>query len=224
MKRTFFAIAGITMILSLTACGGGGSSPPPTSPPPTYVTHILSDPAFDGYIEETAPTTLSIVQGMSPTVQSLFAGVDPVTLLETRAFLDFPVRGSGGVPLGATINSATLEFTINGIRPASGVIPIRIELVAFQPPDLIATDFDRTIQPALAFTTVSPPISSADVNGNVSVDVTPLMAKAQYLGLVDFQLRIMEDLGIVSPGEIEIDDSIGPDRGTVAPLLTVTYQ
>jgi hypothetical protein len=49
------------------------------------------------------------------------------------------------------------------------------------------------------------------------------MAEAQRLGLVNFQVRIMEDLGIVSPGLIEINDTTGVNRGTLAPVLQVTY-
>jgi hypothetical protein len=49
------------------------------------------------------------------------------------------------------------------------------------------------------------------------------MIEAQRLGLLDFQVRIMEDLGPASPILMEIDDTTGADRGTFAPLLTVTY-
>jgi hypothetical protein len=57
----------------------------------------------------------------------------------------------------------------------------------------------------------------------VTVDVTPLMIKAQQLGLLDFQVRIMEDLGPAIFTIMEIDDSTASDRGSRAPLLTVTY-
>jgi hypothetical protein len=95
--------------------------------------------------------------------------------------------------------------------------------VSFQPPTLIDTDFDRTIQPPLAFIRVTPPFYQADVGTNVSIDVTSLLVQAQLLQLPDFQLRIMEDLGPAIPVLIEIDDTIGVNRGTFAPLLTVTY-
>jgi hypothetical protein len=49
------------------------------------------------------------------------------------------------------------------------------------------------------------------------------MLQAQELGLVDFQVRILEDLGPAVPGLIEINDTTGVSRSSFAPLLTVTY-
>ena len=217
MNRTFVAAVMVSIILALTGCGGGGSSPT------IFVFQDTSDPAFDGDIEQTSPNTFTITQGMLPPVQSVFAGIDPVTLTETRAFLDFPLRGAGGVPDNAIITSASLDIFINSIRPFAGTIPVRIELVSFQPPTLLATDFDRILQPPLAFTTLVPPISQADVGTHVTVDVTSLMVEAQRLGLLDFQVRIMEDFGIVSPGLIEINDTTGANRGGLAPSLQVAF-
>ena len=57
----------------------------------------------------------------------------------------------------------------------------------------------------------------------VAVDVTPLMIQAQQRGLVDFQVRIMEDLGPASFTLVVIDDPVTVDRPQRAPLLTVTY-
>jgi hypothetical protein len=204
--------------LMLVSCGGGNDSTP------IFVTQILSDPAFDGDIAvATAPTSTTIRQGNT---QSVFAGIDPVTSVETRAFLDFPLGGPGGVPLNAFIASAALDIVITSINTQpSGTIPIRIELVSFQPPDLVGTDFDRTLRPALVFTTIQPPISSSDVGNHVTVDVTALMNEAQLLGLPDFQVRILEDLGPVAPGVIEINDTTASvsERKALAPLLQVTY-
>ncbi len=219
MKRTFLVVAMMCMILSLAGCGGGGSSAPPT-----VVTQILSDPAFDGDIALSSSGVFTITQGMTPTIQSVFAGIDPATGTEFRAFLDFPLTGTGGVPGNAVIVSAILDIFINSIQPPTGTIPIRIELVSFQPPTLVETDFDRTLQPPIIFTTIEPPVFQADVGRHVAVDVTPLMEKAQQLGLPNFQVRILEDFGFVSPGLIEINDTTGANRGTLAPLLEVTYQ
>lgn len=218
MKRIFLTAIIAGMVFALAGCGGGGGSGPAT-----FDTQILSDPGFDGDIEQTGTTTFVVTQGMSPTVQSLFAGIDPVTLTETRAFLDFPLRGPGGVPGNAFIQAAFLEIFITSIQPAGGTIPVRIELVAFEPPTLLASDFSRTQQPPLLFTTIVPPISPADVGRHVSVNVTDLMIKAQNLGLSNFQVRILEDLGVVSAGLIEINDTTGASRGVLAPLLQVTY-
>jgi len=207
-------------VISLSGCGGGNSD---IAPPATVVTHILSDPAFDGDIEQTSATSFTVTQGMSSTVQSVFAGIDPIGGTEFRAFLDFPLTGPGGVPGNAGIDSAFLEVFVDDLQPTSGRLPVRVDLVAFQPPTLIAGDFDRTQQPALASVIVSPDISSSDVGMFVPIDVTPLMVEAQHLGLVDFQVRIMEDLGPAIPVMMVIDDSTGGNRSSRAPLLTVTY-
>ncbi len=155
--------------------------------------------------------------------QSLFAGVVPATLDESRAFLDFPLGGPNGVPLNASIVSATLDIVIDSISPGAAV-PLRIDLISFPPP-LIATDFDRIIQPSLA-SVVGPVITSADVfvpalNNHVLIDVTPLMVQAQVQAVPNFQIRILDDSG--TPGLIEIDDSTGANRLNFAPLLTVQF-
>ena len=206
--------------LILAGCGGGYGG---NSAPPTITAQILSDPGFDGDIEQTSASSFTVTQGMSPSVQSALAGIDPVTLTEFRAFLDFPLTGPGGVPGNAIIDSASLDIFIDNLQPITGRIPILIELVSFQPPTLLGTDFDRTIQPPLAFTRIVPPISQADIGTNVTIDVTPLMVEAQRLGLADFQVRIMEDLGPPIPVLIEINDTTGVNRGFHAPQLTVTY-
>lgn len=213
MKKILFA-ALMSLILAMSGCGGGGGSNPATP----IVTQILSRAAFDGDIQFSPPNLFTIVQGTTP---SVFAGIDPVTGSEFRSFMDFPLTGTGGVPGNAIINSATLDIFIDSIsiQPAASSIPIRIELVTFPPQTLLASDFDRIIQPALAFTTIIPPISRADVSRHVTVDVTSLMVEAQRRGLPDFQIRILEDDGFVFPGLIEIDDT------TInrAPLLTVSF-
>jgi hypothetical protein len=216
-----FTLAITVAVISLAGCGGGDGGVAP--PPPILTTQILSDPGFDGDIEQTSPLAFTITQGMSPAVQTVFAGINPATLTEFRAFLDFPLTGAGGVPGDAIIDSAFLDIHIDSLQPGVGTIPILIELVSFQPPTLLETDFDRTLQPPLASVVLSPPISQADVGTNVSIDVTSLMVEAQNLGLVDFQVRIMEDLGPAIPILMEIDDTTGANRDTFAPLLTVTY-
>jgi hypothetical protein len=206
-------------LLGLSGCGGGGDN----NAPQTFQTQIYSDPTFDGDIEQIPPNSFTITQGMSSSVQSVLAGIDPVGGTEFRAFLDFPLTGSGGVPGSAAIDSAFLELYVDDLQPASGQLPLRVDLVAFQPPTLIATDFDRTAQPALASVIVTPDISSSDIGKFVPIDVTALMVEAQRRGLVDFQVRIMEDLGPPIPVLMTIDDSTGANRASRAPLLTVTY-
>ncbi|MFA7404613.1 MAG: hypothetical protein WC007_11490 [Pelobacteraceae bacterium] len=219
MNKIFFAALSAVMILAVAGCGDGGYH----NQPQLIVTTILSDPVFDGDIKKAPATgTFTVTQGNT---QSVFAGIDPSSGAEYRAFLDFQLTGLGGVPGNAIIDSALLDIVINDIipQPLIGTIPLRIDLVSFQPPDLIGSDFDRTLQPALASTTVNPPISQADFGRHITIDVTPLMMEAQRLGLLDFQIRIMEDLGLVSPGVIEINDTTGTNRNRLAPMLQVSY-
>jgi hypothetical protein len=213
MKKLLFAAVMMSLILAMSGCGGGGSSPAPV-----FVTSILSNPAFDGDIKFDSPNLFTVTQGNIP---SVLAGIDPVTQSEYRAFLAFPLTGAGGVPGNAFIDSATLDIFIDSISilTAAGSIPIRIELVSFPPQTLLASDFDRIIQPSLTVTAISVPIFRSDVLRHVKVDVTSLMAEAQRRGLGNFQIRILEDDGFVFPGLVEIDDT------TInrAPLLTVSY-
>ncbi len=222
MKRAFLAVLLVFLSTALIGCGDNGDHIGQPGQP-TFTTQILSDPVYDGDIALTTSNSFTITQGMTPTIQSVFAGINPSTLTEYRAFLDFPLTGANGVPGNAVIVSAFLDFFVNSIDPTNGTIPIRIELVDIPGLTLVQDDFSRTLQPSLAFTTIVPPISQADVGFNVTVDVTSLMVEAQNLGLLDFQVRILEDLGSVSPGLIEIIDTTGPNRGALAPLLQVSY-
>ena len=212
-----FAIVAAVTVAGLSGCGGGSDGPPP--PPPSYTTQILSDPALDGDIQDTSPFT--VTQGMNANVQSVFAGISPADSTEYRTVLNFHLDGAGGVPGNAIIDSAFLDIFINSLQPGSASLPIRVELLSFQPPTLIPDDFDVT--PSLAFVLAAPDFTLTDVGTNASIDVTALMQKAQDLGLVDFQIRIMEDLGPAIVGLLEINDSTGSDRTQHAPQLTVTY-
>jgi hypothetical protein len=207
-------------LLGLCGCGGGGGG----EGPPQSVSQILSDSAYDGDIELTTDGAYVVTQGMSPSVQSVLAGIDQTTGSEFRSFLDFPLGGEGGVPGDALIDSAFLEILVDDVEPPSGQLPVRVELVSFQPPTLLGTDFDRSAQPPLASALVQGDVTRTDIGNYVSVDVTALMIRAQDLGLADFQVRVMEDLGPAVLTLMVIDDTTGPERRSRAPLLTVTFE
>lgn len=214
MKKMIITTALMCLILNLFGCGGsggdgGGGYPPPVS---TYEVNILSDPYYDGDIKFVPPNFYTVTQDVS---YSIFAGLDPHVDMEYRAFLDFPLTGK--VPGNAFIDSATLDIFIASVNSEGKPVPIRIELVSFTPPNLVASDYDRIIQRPLA--SKSTTIYPSDAGHHVLLDVTPLMAEAQRRGLSDFQIRILEDLGTVFPGIIEIDET----TDTKAPLLNVVY-
>lgn len=207
MKNRFLAALLLGMILVLAGCGD-------SSPPPTFVAQILSDPVLDGDITKSPGGSFSFAQGNT---QFLLAGIDPVNG-ESRAFLDFPLNVQNGVPGNAAIALATLDVFINRFQSSVNTIPMRVELVSFGSL-LLTADYDST---PLA-TAVTFPVFSSDVGLHVAVDVTPLMVEAQRLRLLNFQVRILEDFGPVTPGLIEINDTTGPNSGILAPLLEVTY-
>src|ERR1700744_955658 len=103
-----FTLALACAFVALAGCNNGDD----IGPPILVTTQILSDPGFDGDIEQTSATSFTITQGMSPTVQSVFAGIDPVVRTEFRAFLDFSLTGAGGVPGNAIIDSAFLDVFV----------------------------------------------------------------------------------------------------------------
>ncbi len=209
MKKIHFAAVLISLMLAISGCGGGGSSPAPF-----IVTSIASNQAFDGDI-------LNGVTVSPLNSSSLFAGIDPFTPYdEYRAFLAFPLTGAGGVPGNAYIDSATLDIFIKSIvlHPSASSIPIRIELVSYPPQTLQPSYYDRNFLPPLKFKTIIPPIFSADVLRHVRIDVTSLMVEAQFRGLANFEVRILEDDFFAFRGLIEINDT-----NAQAPLLEVTY-
>ncbi len=213
MKRVIRSAIYACLILILAGCGddcwdGYYYYPYPPAP---YVINILSNPALDGYItKDPVTSSLTVIQGMSSTVQSVFAGIDPVTLAESRGFIDFP----SGVPFNRFIISAVINIFINTIQTPNASIPVRIDLVS-APPPLIGSDFDSA-----SLATVSSTLFQTDAGQYVNIDVTPLLIQAQTLQLTDFQIRILVP---TAPGFFEINDSTGANRGQLAPLLKVTY-
>ena len=185
-------------------------------PLPTYHTEIISDAYADGDIGLALDDTYTVSSAID--TGSVLAGVDPVTGEDFRGFLDFPLGGVDGIPPDAVIESATLEVYIIGMSDTlpGEIFPFLIDMVDFQPPYLIESDFSRAIQPPLLTMPVN--FYPSDFGSFVVIDVTDLVDEAQFQGLPDLQLRFLLDFSANS-GLIEIDDA---DTAT-APLLKVTY-
>lgn len=204
----------LLIVLLLVACHGGDGDR--REPPRLIETQILSDPDADGDISFTPPDTFIITSAR--VTGSVLAGIDPISGDEFRGFLDFDLGGPEGVPLGARIDSATLSLFVSGLTEefAHANVRLLIDLVSFQPPTLIAGDFDRTVQPPLLSLPVE--LTAADVGHFVNIDVTSLMQETQRLALPDFQLRFVFD-GPFEAGLVEFEDS----EIDTAPLLRVIY-
>ena len=216
MKRNLVWLLLAAMLVALAGCGGGDDRP-------LVTTEISRDAAADGDIVQDIANVRTVTLVGLDSAATVFAGVDPLNDDVYRAFLSFPLTS---IPFNAVIRSATLSIVIRSVTvsPPSAAIPIRIELVSFDPtliPPLVGSYFDRAVLlPLPASTLISPPITSADVNGEVIVDVTTLMVEAQLRQLNDFQVRILQenDFTTTVPGLIEIDE-IFPSE----PLLTVVW-
>lgn len=146
-----------------------------------FVVKLLSDQSTDGDIAfDPVLGTFTIAQGP----ETLLFGIDSLDENESeyRAFLDFPLDD---IPLNATIHSATLTVFVNFVDFAA-TVPVLLDLVRYSVAGLIPADYDV---PPLAFRAFN--IFHTDVSQDVEIDVTPLMAEAQRLGLADLQLRFL---------------------------------
>lgn len=209
MKRMLIALIMSMAVLALHGCGGGDDR--------VSTTVTIDSSTANGDIVFNANTGVFTI---TENDVSLFAGEDPTAPREFRAFLDFPLDA---VPLGAAIQSATLDIVIRSITvvPPGTSIPILVELLPYTPGALVTGDFDRAsffpvaIRTTILSSDINPPGTPAGAIRSVPIDVTPLMAEAQRLGL-DFQVRIRQDGG-PAPGLIEIDNDLE------IPLLFVTF-
>lgn len=171
---------------------------------------ILSDQRADGDIILFASGAFSVRQNLT----LLAYGIDPATsIAEQRCFLDFFLRGPGGVPRGAEIVSASINIFINRVAVRTRV-PTLVELVDYPPFDLAASDFDSN--PFAARPVFE--VSALDADEFIDIDVTGLLREAQRRGFDDLQLRFLLNFSVNS-GFVEIDDS-----DAVAPQLTVRWR
>lgn len=156
--------------------------------PGTFVVTLLSDQPTDGDIAfDPVRNSYTITQGPN----TLLFGIDSADLNEPeyRAFLDFPLDGSTGqpvIPLAATIVSADLTIRVNFVDFAA-TVPVLLDLVEYSVNlGLNPNDF---ASPPLAVRAFN--IFSADEGTDVVINVTALMAEAQFRALPDLQLRFL---------------------------------
>lgn len=208
-----FATLGI-LLSGLTGCGGGSDGPNFVGPglvgiddrpvtltaplltvkyalpatPGTFEVDIFSDQPTDGDIAfDPVLAEFTITQGPD----TLLLGIDSAASNqpEFRAFLDFPLDGSTEqpeIPLEATIISATLTIFVEFVDFAA-TVPVILDLVEYSVIDGLAPgDFSSIPLAGLAFD-----ISNFEAGQDIFIDVTSLMTEVQFLGLADFQVRLL---------------------------------
>ena len=185
-------------------------------PVPVYEARIISDQTADGDIGYYPPD--AYVVSSAAATGSVLVGYDADFGDEYRGFLTFPMRDYNGIPYSAAIESATLEIFINDVSDVSqrSVVPLIIDLISYQPPYLVASDYSRAVQPPLLSMPID--IYPSDEGYFVAFDVTALVVEAQSRSLYDVQFRLLLD-EMAASGIVEIDD----DAVARAPLLSITY-
>jgi len=159
----------------------------PDVPGSPIIEVIVSDQPTDGDIAfDPVFGAFTITQG--PDI--VFFGVDNFdpSRSEYRAFLDFPLDGSTGqpvIPIDAIIVSATLNVFIEIVDFAPRV-PVLLDLVSYDIGGLVPADYDSPYFAFIAFD-----LFASDAGRDVSIDVTGLMAEAQFQTLDDFQVRFL---------------------------------
>ena len=79
MKIKPLRMIAAALLVVVAGCGGGDDRPPDI-----IQTQIFSDSGYDGDIEQTGPDSAVVTQGMGPTVQNVFAGIDPIAVGEIQ--------------------------------------------------------------------------------------------------------------------------------------------
>jgi hypothetical protein len=202
------------LALVLAGCGGGGDSNPEI-----FVFEQLSDQAVDADIAFTGAGS-PIIFPASET-GSIQIGVDGDGT-EYRGFLDFPI---GGIPITAEVRFAYIEVFVGSV-PFGANVPVLVELVDFQPPELIESDFFRSppdpflppVQGIPIFSFL--PDDAVPPRTPVRIEVTSLVERALLRLQPDFQVRLLLDPSLPAfPAIVTLDD----DAAQTAPLLHVEY-
>jgi hypothetical protein len=211
-------VLGLVGVLALVLAGCGGSSGPDL-----FVFEQLSDQTVDAHISSVIdPGTGDPTIFPAATTGAIRVGVDG-SGVEYRGFLDFPI---GGIPSAADVRLAYIEVFVGSV-PFGANVPVLLELVDFQPPVLIGSDFFRSApQPFL------PPVLGRSLfdflpsdallpRPTVRIVVTSLVQRALQRLQPDFQVRLLLDpdpLAVV-PAVVTLDDA----AINTAPLLHVEY-
>ena len=159
----------------------------PPSPVPVTV-DIYSDSLSGGDIANDPYIGLFVTR-WPDTGGTVFFGVDTgnSNIPYYRSFLDFPLDGSTGwppVPLNASIVSATLDLFVNSVSFAD-TIPANIDLVYYPP----AIGLTSSLYYQAPYASRPVDFFSSDQSQFVPIDVTSLMAEAQFQSFSDFQVR-----------------------------------
>lgn len=205
MRRLSWFFAALAIGFVASGCGGGGGGGHDAQPPPPHVADILSDTSVDGDIDSNG--TVTVASG------TLLAGVDPVTGIEFRSFLSFPLTS---VPANANVQRAVLELFVLDLAPLVAT-PFTFDLVSFTPP-LLPSDFSETALPPILSQNFY--VLSQDPGNLVRLDVTPLVREAFLRQFVDGQFRVLLDVNL-NTGLVTFADPISSTA--TAPLLHIEY-
>jgi len=214
MRR--FLVPGLVgvLVLILAGCGGGSGTD-------LTVFEQLSDQAVDAHISAVIdPGTGEPTIFPASVSGSIRVGVDG-TGIEYRGFMDFPISG---IPAAADVRLAYIELFVGSV-PFGGAVPVLVELVDFQPPTLIGSDFFYEAPAPFLPPVLARPIfdffpSDAVIpRPAVRIEVTTLVQRALQRLQPDFQLRLLLDPAVPGPGIVQLDDG----AAATAPLLHVEY-
>jgi hypothetical protein len=200
------------LALALAGCGGGSSGPD------LFVFEQLSDQTVDAYIAYTGVGSPTIFPATD--THTIQIGVDAGGT-EYRGFLDFPI---GGIPITANVQFAFIEVFVGSV-PFGADVPVLVELVDFQPPVLIESDFFRSPpDPFLPPVQGIPifnffPEDAVSPRPKIRIEVTSLVQRALQRLQPDFQIRLLLDPLALGPAIVTLDDG----AANTAPLLHVEY-